>query len=164
MYVQIEDRVCGSSPTVGSSRNSTRGEWSKPRAISSLRFMPPEKVATRSLRRSQSPTISSTCCIRSATRSLRHAVELGVEPQVLLGGEVGVERRVLEHEADVAAHLSPLRHDVVTGDGRVPAGRVDEGAEDADGGRFPGAVGPEEPERLARRDLEVDPGYRRTSP
>ena len=59
---------------------------------------------------------------------------------------------------------SALRYDVVTGDGRVPAGRVDEGAEDADGGRFPGAVGPEESERLTRRDLEVDPGYRLDSP
>jgi len=63
-YAQIELRVCGSRPTVGSSRNSTRGEWRSPRAISRRRFMPPEKVPTRLARRSQRPTISITCWMR----------------------------------------------------------------------------------------------------
>ncbi len=66
---QIELRVCGSSPTVGSSRNSTRGECSSPRAISRRRFIPPEKWLTRLSRRSHRPTISITCCIRRATSS-----------------------------------------------------------------------------------------------
>ena len=83
-----------------------------------------------------------------------------MEPKVLLRGQVGIERRVLEHEPDVAPHLTPLRDDVVAGDVRVPAGRVDQRAQDADGRRLAGAVGPEEAERLARRDLEVDSGDR----
>ena len=41
------------------------------------------------------------------------AVELGVQAQVLLGRQVAVERRVLEHEADVAAHVVALADDVV---------------------------------------------------
>ena len=43
---QMALRVCGSNPTVGSSRKSTLGWCIRPRAISSRRFMPPEKVRT----------------------------------------------------------------------------------------------------------------------
>jgi hypothetical protein len=39
---QIDARVCGSRPTVGSSRNSTIGVCSTPRAISSRRAIPPQ--------------------------------------------------------------------------------------------------------------------------
>src|ERR671923_178585 len=56
----MEARVWGSRPMVGSSRNSTRGECSSPRAISRRRRMPPEKVWTRSPRRSQRSTMVST--------------------------------------------------------------------------------------------------------
>ena len=60
-------------------------------------------------RRSHRPTISSTCCIRARRRARDcDAVELGVQAQVLLGGQVAVERRVLEDEADVAAHVVAL--------------------------------------------------------
>ena len=52
--------------------------------------------------------------------------------------------------------VAALRDHVVAGDGRAAAGRVHERAQDADGRRLARAVGPEEPERLARRDLEVD--------
>jgi Alcohol dehydrogenase GroES-like domain len=45
---------------VGSSRNSTCGECISPRAISKLRFTPPENVRTRLRRRSDSSTISRT--------------------------------------------------------------------------------------------------------
>ncbi len=70
MYAQIEDLVCGSRPTVGSSRNSTCGACSRPRAISSLRCMPPEKVLTRLSLRSHRPTMSSTWRIRGSTAAL----------------------------------------------------------------------------------------------
>jgi hypothetical protein len=68
-YAQIWLRVCGSSPMVGSSRNSTRGECSRPREISSRRFIPPEKVRTWLPRRSDSPTRSSTWSSLDATTS-----------------------------------------------------------------------------------------------
>ena len=46
------------------------------------------------------------------------AVQLGVQAEVLLGGEVDVERRVLEDEADVAAHVVALGDDVEAADAR----------------------------------------------
>ena len=45
-----------------------------------------------------------------------------MQPEVLLGGQVAVERRVLEDQADVAAHVVALGDDVVAGDARA-AGR-----------------------------------------
>ena len=78
--------------------------------------MPPENVATGESLRSHRPTIVSTCSIRGVDEVRLHSVELGVELQVLLGGQVAVERRVLEHEPDVAAHVVALAHDVVAGD------------------------------------------------
>ena len=69
MYSQIDRRVCGSSPIVGSSRNRTRGECMRPRAISSRRRMPPENVPTTESLRSHSPTIVITCCMRGLTSS-----------------------------------------------------------------------------------------------
>src|SRR5438067_2355385 len=44
------------------------------------------------------------------------AVELGVQPEVLLGGEVAVERGVLEDEADVAPDVVALLGHVVARD------------------------------------------------
>ena len=48
------------------------------------------------------------------------AVQLGVQPQVLLGGEVAVERGVLEDEADVAADVVALGDDVVAATRALP--------------------------------------------
>jgi hypothetical protein len=89
-------------------------------------------------------------------RRARDAVQLGVQAQVLLRGEVAVERRVLEDEADVPAHLVALGRDVVAGDGGAAAGRPHEGAQHADRRRLAGPIGPEEAERLPRGDVEVD--------
>jgi hypothetical protein len=87
---------------------------------------------------------------------LGHPVQLGVEAQVLLGGQVGVERRVLEHETDVAPHVGALADDVVAGDERRAGGRHGERAQHLDRGRLAGAVRAEEAEDLARLDRERD--------
>src|SRR3954454_1046176 len=79
-----------------------------------------------------------------------------MHPQVLVGGEVLVERRILEDQPDVAAYGALLVADVVAGDRRrAPAG-VDESAEHLDRGRLAGAVGPQEAEDLAAVDVEAD--------
>src|SRR3954454_22659720 len=60
-----------------------------------------------------------------------HAVELRMHLEVLCAGQVAVERRVLKDQAAVAANIVALRHDVVTGDVRSPAGWLDERAKHA---------------------------------
>ena len=78
--------------------------------------MPPEKVLTVESRRSHSPTIFRTCRIRGLDELGLDPVQLGVQLQVLLGGQVRVDRLVLEDEADVAADVVALAHDVVSRD------------------------------------------------
>ena len=89
----------------------------------------------------------------------RKAVELGVEAQVLLGGQVVVDRGVLEHQAEVAPHLVALAHHVVTGHDRRARGRPRERAEDVDGGGLAGAVRAEKPEGLAGENVEIEPAH-----
>ena len=79
-----------------------------------------------------------------------------MELEVLLGGQVAVERRVLEDQADVAAHVVALGGDVVAGDGRGAGRRLRERAEHVDRRRLPGAIGTEEAEDLTRLDGERD--------
>ena len=85
-----------------------------------------------------------------------HSVQVGVETQVLRAGEVVVERRVLEHQADVAADRVPLRGHIVARDPGGPARGAGQRAEDLDGRRLPRAVRAEEAERLPGGHLEVD--------
>ena len=97
---------------MGSSRNSTRGECSRPRAISSRRRMPPEKVAT--LLRPPVPQahhVQDLAQPRTRYSSRDTPYRAGVQAQVVLRAQVGVERGVLEDQADVAP------------DGRAFAGR-----------------------------------------
>src|SRR4029453_2866575 len=88
------------------------------------------------------------------------AVQLPVEAQVLLGRQVGVQGRLLEDQADVAPDLVALPGHVEAGHPGRPGGGVGQGAEDLDGGRLPGPVGPEEPEGLPRPHVQVDAGHR----
>lgn len=82
------------------------------------------------------------------------AVQLGVQAQVLRGGEVAVERRVLEDETDVAAHGVAPRGHVEAADVGGAGGRGDQRAEHVDGRALAGAVGAEEAEDLAAVDRE----------
>lgn len=84
-------------------------------------------------------------------------VEDGVEADVLLGGEIQVQAGLLEDDADLLAHLFGLRLHVVAADGHFARGGQKVGGEYRDGGGFAGAVGPQESEELALRDLEADP-------
>src|SRR5438034_9202497 len=152
-------RVCGSSPSVGSSRNRTCGWCSTPRAISRRRFMPPEKVFTSEPARSASsttPRSSSMRCLRTAPGTPDAAMQL----EVLARGQLVVERRVLEDEADAPADGSGVLRHIDAGDARFPGGRSQQSAEDADGGRLPRSVRPEEAEDLALLDRKVDAANR----
>ena len=79
--------------------------------------MPPENVIDRLVAPvPQADHLEHLVASAAATTPRVDAVELGVQAQVLLGGEVAVERRVLEDQADVAAHVVALGDDVVAGD------------------------------------------------
>src|SRR3954467_15360082 len=84
-----------------------------------------------------------------------------MHPEVLVGSEVLVERRVLEDKPDVAAYGAPLAADVVAGDRRRAACRSGQRAEDLDRRRLAGSVGTEEPEDLAGLHVEADTVDRR---
>ena len=74
--------------------------------------MPPENVITGWSRRSARSTISSIWSIRAGMTPAVDAVQLGVQAEVLRRGELAVERRVLEHEADVPADVVAFADDV----------------------------------------------------
>ncbi len=64
MRSHTKSRACGSSPVVGSSRNSTSGWCIRARAIMIRCDWPPEKKSTLSSARSSSPNSSSSALAR----------------------------------------------------------------------------------------------------
>ena len=86
----------------------------------------------------------------------RDAVDAAVEVDVLLDGEVLVEREPLAHVADVGLDQLGLRADVEAGHGAPAAAGGENAAEHADGGRFAGPVGSQETEDFALGHLEAD--------
>jgi hypothetical protein len=91
---------------------------------------------------------------RLATGQLRQAPG---QPEVLTAGQVGIDRRVLAGKADpVADPIGVPDHVAAQDRGATTIGPKD-GRQDTDRGRLAGAVGAEQPEHGARRDLEVDP-------
>lgn len=71
-------------------------------------------------------------------------------------GQLVVQRRVLEDEANARPDLIRPAANVEAGDPGLAVGRPDQGAERADGGRFPCPVGAQEAEPLAPSHLQVD--------
>jgi len=94
----------------------------------------------------------------------RDGVGVGVEAQVLLGAQVVVERRLLEHQSDRAAHVAPLQEDIEAVDHRRAGRWAQQRAEHVDGRRLAGAVRPEEAEQLALAHLERDARHRLERP
>ena len=99
------------------------GRCSRPRAISSRRFMPPEKVADQVLAALEQIDELQQLVDARAAIGARDVVEHRVELQVLSAGQALVERRVLEDEADRAPDLGLLRRDVEPGEPRRARGR-----------------------------------------
>src|SRR5262249_46372708 len=86
------------------------------------------------------------------------ATELADHHQVLPPGERDVDGGVLRGDADVAAHVGRLAHDVEAGDGGAPLVGTGQRGQDADGGRLPRPVGAEDAEDGAGFDGHVDAG------
>src|SRR3989440_258461 len=87
---------------------------------------------------------------------LGEAVEAALEAEELDAGLGGVERCLLERDADAEAHVDGLAGDVEPGHFGPPGGRKEEGAQHVDERRLARAVGTEEAVDLARLHVEVD--------
>ena len=87
---------------------------------------------------------------------LRDALERRLQPHVLAGGQMDVERRFLERRPDHAANPSAFGCDVVAADRGPAAGRRQQRRQHQYGRRLPGAVRPEEAVDLAGIDVEID--------
>ena len=85
-----------------------------------------------------------------------HAVHVGVEAQVLLGGEVRVQHGVVRDEADGLAHRHGVLAHVVAGHLDLAAAGGEQRGEHAQGGRLAGAVGAEDAQEPAARHPERD--------
>ena len=67
------------------------------------RCMPPEKVSTRSLARSASPTrVENFVYPRFQGRSTQ-PIEMALMPEVLISGQLGIDALRLEHDSNLAA-------------------------------------------------------------
>jgi hypothetical protein len=89
-------------------------------------------------------------------RAARHAPDLGGEAQVVVDPHLGVERRRLGQVADLAAHLERVLDDVEPVDRGLAGTRQQVAGQDLHRRRLPGAVGAQEADDLAPRDLEGD--------
>src|SRR5207253_3302291 len=84
------------------------------------------------------------------------APEAGVQVEVAASGQGAGDDRLLEDDAARLAGGERLSADVEASDPGRPATRADGRRQHPDRGRLAGAVGPEQSEHLAWRDLEVD--------
>ena len=150
----------GSSPTVGSSRNSTCG----------IRDQRPGDLEPAAL--------TAAVGVDGPVDELAEAERVddvgdapgrggrveppqpGVHGEVAATGEGSVDDRFLEHDRAHPARLDRLRGDVEAGQAGVAGRGGDGGGEHADGGRLAGTVGAEQTEHLAGGDVEVDALHR----
>ena len=151
-------RDTGSTPKVGSSSSSSSGSWTSAQESPSFCFMPPESWPARRSWNGPRPEKAKSRSRRAAQLAARHAVEVGVEGEVLAHREVGVEAEALRHVGEVALHRLGLpRHARrgagvavrATADPGVAGARPQHAGEHAQGGRLAGAVGADEAEQLA---------------
>ena len=112
MMSQTWLRLRGSRPVVGSSRNRSSGVTTRLAAMSSRRRMPPEKALTWRCVASASPKAREQF-VRSRLRlAAAIAEEPAEEDEVLVAGEVLVDRGELPGEADPPADRVGIGDDV----------------------------------------------------
>ena len=109
----------GRRPVVGSSRTSSSGVWMSVQTSASFCFMPPESRSARRSRNGVIRTISSSCVAPGGVAA--HVVDLGEEGDVLVDGQVAVEREALREVADAAREPAPLPQRVEAAGATRPA-------------------------------------------
>ena len=154
---QSELRLCGSRPVVGSSRKRIRGPVDQRQRQVEAAPHPAGVAADAAVGRLGEPDALDQLVAARAALGLGHAVKGGLQAHVLAGGQVRVERRLLQRRADLLADLPALGGDVVAADAGAPAGQRQQRGQHQHGRRLAGAVGAEEAVDLAGVDVEVDP-------
>src|ERR1043166_5164883 len=185
MCSQNRRRDAGSTPAVGSSRNTRSGPWVVAQARASRCFQPPDSVPASCARRSPKPYAANRAAIprrppapgcrpralrppiaETVRRELRRdppppllshdAVGAGVELEVLEHGEIVVETVALRHVADPAPDPLGLLHHVHPDDVGAPRAGRDQPGEHPDGGGLAAPVGAEESEDFSPCHVEVE--------
>ncbi len=154
------ERLAGSRPVVGSSRNRICGRWINDMARSSRRFMPPEYESTRSSIAVADVDEADHVVHPGRDVGLAQAVQPALQVQHLPPGLLAVDRGVLQGHPDPQPDVTGLGHHVEAGDRRRSRRRRDQRAEHLDRRGLAGAVRTEEPVDLAVADGEVDAGDR----
>ena len=147
-------RDSGSTPPVGSSRNTMGGWWRMAQPSASRWRQPPARSRVRVCSRPSRPAISRTNARRSLEGVAVAVLDAAEEPDVLIDGQRLVEREALRHVADAALDCLGIARDVDAADDGRAGGRPQQTAQHADGGRLAGAVGAEKAEDLAGFDVE----------
>ena len=86
----------------------------------------------------------------------RDAVEAGLDLERLARREEGIEQDLLRHDSDRPLGVARILVDVEAPDRGAAAALGDQAGEDVDQGRLAGAVGPEQAENAAARDVQGD--------
>ena len=86
-----------------------------------------------------------------------HPLEAANKYEIFVNGEFQIEGRALRQITDLRLHLAGVRQHIqpVHGDGAFVGVQV--AGQNFDGGRLSGTVGTEQPDNLARCDVEGDP-------
>ena len=143
---------------MGSSSSITSGSLMRPRAIVSRRFMPPDSGSTSSLARSVELHELEQLGGPPPRLAVREVEVAPVDDEVLEDRQLHVERVLLGYDAEACADRASRawRGPCPSTRERAVRDRRD-AADHPHRARLAGAVGAQEAERLAPRDVEVDP-------
>ena len=150
MSVQNWRRDSGSTPPVGSSRKTIGGSWRIAQPSARRCRQPPARSAARVCSRpSQAGHVDDERAGASSSRAPVEPVDAAEEPDVLIDGQLLVEREALRHVADAALDAFGIAADVDAVDRGRAARRLQQPAQHADRRGLAGAVAAEKAEDLA---------------
>ena len=118
------------------------------------RCMPPEKVSTRSLARSEQSNARENLVDARLQLRAAQTVKMSLMPEILASGQLGVDALRLEHDADAAAQRSGFADGVKAGDHRRARRGHHERGKNAEERRFAAAVGAEQAKEFCWTNVE----------
>ena len=153
-------RLRGSSPVVGSSRNSTSGSATRlARQVEPAAHAAAERLHQLVAGVGEVEPLEQLVAA-PAGLGLRQAVQAADHLEVQPGGHQPVDRGLLGGDTDAPAHLVAGLHHVEAGHRGRPLRRLRQRGEDADGRGLAGAVVAEQAEHLTGRHVEVEVAQR----